>query len=83
MGANTTIDCVQELQQLRKTMARRFSEIDPPFWIENFDLSRHEFESRTSQTLVNMDITREPHFTLMTKAMSDYDEHWRDKDGSE
>lgn len=81
-STRTSPDAAQQLAELRKTMARRFSDNDPPFWIENFDLSRNEFETRTSQTLVDMEITREPHFVLLSRAMSDYDEHWKDKDGS-
>lgn len=51
-----------------------------PFWVEHFDLSRHEYETRISQALVNRGHTGEPHFILLTRAMSDYDEHWKDRD---
>lgn len=50
-----------------------------PFWMEYLDLARHEFETRISQNLQQRQIFGENHLALLTRAMADYNEHWREQ----
>lgn len=74
------MDAVLQLRKLRESVTKDLQDGRAPFWVEHFDLSRHEYETRISQALVNKDHTGEAHFILLTRAMSDYDEHWKDRD---
>lgn len=57
-------------------MTKNLEEGRAPFWVEYFDLSRHEYETRISQALDEAE--GEPHFILLRRAMADYDQHWKE-----
>lgn len=54
----------------------------PCFWVDNFDLSRHEFTTRTRQTLQGRGHIGDNLDAIVSVAVEEYDEHWRESGGS-